>query len=181
MQRPHLKLVEQESVPQTRNERLEALFTANVSYLSSIGWSILGNREDVQDLLQDLFVLALRKLRDLEVPQAVSVWFSTAAVRLARRRLYRRRFLPFWSTTREDGSEMELHAVSPTPEQRILLKSVFRVLDEVPVPARLAWSLRVFEQMNLATVAELCDCSLATAKRRIAVAQRAIDEALGHA
>ncbi|MEO1172985.1 MAG: sigma factor-like helix-turn-helix DNA-binding protein [Myxococcota bacterium] len=38
------------------------------------------------------------------------------------------------------------------------------------------WVLRNLEQMSLAEVAEACDCSLATVKRRISAAQAELDE-----
>jgi RNA polymerase sigma-70 factor (ECF subfamily) len=54
------------------------------------------------------------------------------------------------------------------------------VLARVPVDCRAAWVLRHVEGEQLDAVALACRCSLATVKRRIAVAQSRIDEALGH-
>jgi DNA-directed RNA polymerase specialized sigma24 family protein len=42
----------------------------------------------------------------------------------------------------------------------------------------LAWSLRFIEGQQLDRVAEMCSCSLATAKRRIKAAQDAIARAI---
>jgi len=47
----------------------------------------------------------------------------------------------------------------------------------VPMPARIAWTLRNLDGMPLADVADACGCSLATAKRRIAAAHELIEEA----
>jgi RNA polymerase sigma-70 factor (ECF subfamily) len=52
------------------------------------------------------------------------------------------------------------------------------VLDRLPVNERLAWSLRHIEGEQLESVAVLCGCSLATAKRRIAAAQQAVERSL---
>jgi RNA polymerase sigma-70 factor (ECF subfamily) len=46
---------------------------------------------------------------------------------------------------------------------------------------RIAWTLRYVEREKLEEVARLCGCSLATAKRRIAATQAAIEEVFGHA
>ena len=43
---------------------------------------------------------------------------------------------------------------------------------------RVAWTLNYVEGETLEEVARLCGCSLATAKRRIAAAQRFIEEKL---
>ena len=42
----------------------------------------------------------------------------------------------------------------------------------------LAWSLRYMHEETVESVAELCGCSLATAKRRISAAQGRINEEL---
>jgi RNA polymerase sigma-70 factor (ECF subfamily) len=52
------------------------------------------------------------------------------------------------------------------------------VLDELPAAERLAWTLRHVEGERLEQVARQCGCSLATAKRRIAAAQDAIEQAV---
>lgn len=45
------------------------------------------------------------------------------------------------------------------------------MLESLPLEERLAWSLRHVEGHALEEVAAACDCSLATAKRRIAAAE----------
>ena len=54
---------------------------------------------------------------------------------------------------------------------------VYQILDRIAVDDRIAWALRYVEGQKLEQVAGLVDCSLATAKRRIARAQAAIEEA----
>ena len=59
------------------------------------------------------------------------------------------------------------------------MRAVYRVLDELPVDDRLAFTLHHIEGEKLEVVARLCRCSCATAKRRIARAQQAIEERMG--
>ena len=66
-----------------------------------------------------------------------------------------------------------------SPEDKLLLTRMYRALDGLPVNQRLSWSLRHIEGERLETVALLCGCSLATAKRRIVAAQKVISEAVG--
>jgi RNA polymerase sigma-70 factor (ECF subfamily) len=61
-----------------------------------------------------------------------------------------------------------------SPEQKALLPKIYAILDTLPVDQRLAWTLRYVEREQLDDVARLCDCSLATAKRKITAAQQAI-------
>ena len=59
-------------------------------------------------------------------------------------------------------------------DERRLIAQVYRALDRVPIRDRVAWVLRNVEGESLQQVAELCGCSLATAKRRIARAHAKI-------
>jgi RNA polymerase sigma-70 factor (ECF subfamily) len=71
-----------------------------------------------------------------------------------------------------------LAAPGAAPDERALLQKVYQLLDAQPVRERLAWCLRHVEGEPLERVAELCGCSLATAKRRIAAVQARLDRAL---
>ena len=53
-----------------------------------------------------------------------------------------------------------------------------QALDRLGVAERVAWTLRYVEGEPLGTVAELCECSLATAKRRIRAAQDHLREVI---
>lgn len=63
---------------------------------------------------------------------------------------------------------------------RALLSEVYEALDRLPADERIAWSLRHVEGEKLQNVANLCNCSLATAKRRIASAHARLLEEMGH-
>jgi RNA polymerase sigma-70 factor (ECF subfamily) len=66
-----------------------------------------------------------------------------------------------------------------SPDERALLSEVYQVLERLPIDHRLAWTERHLEGEALDQVALLCGCSLATAKRRIAAAQAALDKEIG--
>ncbi len=61
------------------------------------------------------------------------------------------------------------------PLDRLLLRAVYQVLDGLAVADRVAFVLHCIEGETLDAVARICSCSLATAKRRVARAQDAID------
>ena len=77
-----------------------------------------------------------------------------------------------------DAGLAELVDPAASPVDRLLLRAVYRVLDDMPVENRLAFSLHYIEGERMQAVASLCGCSLATAKRRVARAQRVIEERL---
>jgi len=53
---------------------------------------------------------------------------------------------------------------------------VFSALDALPASDRVAYTLRHIEGETMERVAALCGCSLSTAKRRVASAERALDK-----
>jgi RNA polymerase sigma-70 factor (ECF subfamily) len=61
---------------------------------------------------------------------------------------------------------------------RLLLRAVYQVLDDMPVDDRLAFTLHHIEGETVEVAAQLCGCSLATFKRRVARAHRLIKERL---
>ena len=106
-------------------------------------------------------------------------WLATVTVRVASRRLRRRRLWRFLGLDDVTGSA-EPVATGASPEQQALLASLYRVLDDVPVRERVAWALRFLEGRGLDEVATLCGCSLATAKRRVAAVQQVLERRFDH-
>jgi RNA polymerase sigma-70 factor (ECF subfamily) len=147
--------------------QVDQVFRDHVSYVAAIALRLLNNEDETDDLIQDVFVVAAEGLHRLREPGAVKGWLASITVRLALRRLRRRRFLRFFTS----GAPEELQAVatrSGDPEDRLLLREVYATLDEIPAAQRVAWVLRHLEGETVDRVAMLCGCSLATAKRRIA-------------
>lgn len=154
-----------------------ALFRRYSRYVAAVALRLLGRDDEVDDVVQDVFLAALRGLHQLRDPALIRGWLAQVTVRMAARRLRRRRVRAFFGLVREDGAE-QLAAPGASPEERVLLQRVYRALDGVPVAERLAFCLKHVEGMKLEEVARACGCSLATAKRRIAAAQARLDEEL---
>lgn len=156
---------------------IDELFRELAPYVAAVGLRLLGRRDEVEDLVQDVFLAAHRARRKLRVRHQARRWLTVVAVRSARARLRRRRLREL---LRLDDHEPEnLASGGATPEDSAFLAQVYAVLDRLPVDERLAWTLRHVQGEALAVVAELVGCSLATAKRRIASAQDAIARELG--
>lgn len=149
---------------------LDALFREHAPYLARIAARLLGNRAEVDDLVQDVFIVAMRGISSLRDPRAARGWLATIAVRRARRALRRRRLRAFLHLE----PELDLRFTGLGPETQAVLQQVYAHLERLPTNQRLAWSLRYLEGEPLEDVAALCECSLATAKRRIAAATRAL-------
>jgi RNA polymerase sigma-70 factor (ECF subfamily) len=155
-------------VPPPRGD--DRLFLDYSPHVARLAYRLVGREGDVDDLVQDVFVAAWESMPLLDEPRAIRAWLSRVTVRLAGRRLRRRRLAQFFGFDDEEPLELATSALSP--ESHAVMVQLYRRLDELPVAERLAWTLRHVEDESLEDVAALCGCSLATAKRRIARAQK---------
>lgn len=159
---------------------LDALFRRYSSYVAAVAHRLLGRDEEVDDTIQEVFLVAVKSLKTVRDPGAIRGWLARITVRTARQRLRKRRMRQFLGLE----SPVAYENVSDTGangEDRALLARVYRVLDAMPANQRIAWSLRYIEGEPLENVATLSGCSLATAKRRIAAAARVIEETFADA
>jgi RNA polymerase sigma-70 factor (ECF subfamily) len=156
------------------DDRLETAFRQYSRYVANLAYRLLGRDDEVDDVVQDVFMAAVRGLGRLHNAQAVRAWLATVTTRIARRRLRMRRLRTFLGFD-ESGEHEQIAQGGLTPEQAALLARVYAQLDLLPVNQRLAWTLRYVEGEQLEEVAVHCGCSLATAKRRIAAAQAQLD------
>jgi RNA polymerase sigma-70 factor, ECF subfamily len=138
-------------------------------YVAAIGLRLLGRVDEIDDLVQDVFIAAHRGLSGLREPGALKGWLATVTVRVAQRRLRARKLRMLLHLTPTYDYEL-LAQPGFSPEQSTMLAEVYEMLDELPVAERLAWTLRHVQGEQLERVAELTGASLATVKRRISAA-----------
>lgn len=155
----------------------DAVFRVYAPYVARIALRVLGRRDEVEDVVQEVFLQAHRKLETIEEPAAIRGWLATTTVRMSTRRLRRRRMLRFVGL---DGSHDYENVAdgSASPHQRALLAQVYRLLDGIPVEERTAWALRMIEKEPIEKVADLLGISESTAKRRIRAGQEAIERGM---
>jgi RNA polymerase sigma-70 factor (ECF subfamily) len=154
----------------------DTLFAGYASYVAGVAVRLLGRDDhEVDDVVQDVFWIAARRLGRIHSLEAARPWLVTVTVRTVGRRLRRRRWRRFF---RADAEVVDVPASGLSPEQYAMLQRSYRLLDRIPDPDRIAWLLRHVEGERLQDVALACGCSLATVKRRIAAAQGALDEVL---
>ena len=157
---------------------LAEIYRRYCPYVAAVVLRLCGRAQEIDDLIQDVFVEAARGLQRLREPEAIKGWLATIAVRLCHRHLRRRRVRRLLGLDQPtDYGHLVSHQSSPV--DRLLLAAVYRILDEVPVADRLAFGLHHLEGEKLEVVARWLGCSCATTKRRIARVQRRLREALG--
>jgi len=157
-----------------------ALYRRYAPYVAAIAARIMGRDHELDDLVQDAFVNALRGLRDLREPAAIKGWLAKITVRLATRRLRQLRLRRALHLSRDVADDELIVAPGANADQRALIAKVYRVLDHLPAAERVVWVLRHVQGEPLQRIPELCDCSLSTVQRRLSRAQAVLERELAH-
>jgi RNA polymerase sigma-70 factor (ECF subfamily) len=155
----------------------DAIFRRFAPYVGRVALRIIGRPSEVDDVVQDVFIQAMRGLRGVRDPAAVKSWLVTVTVRACNRRLRRRRTRQWLGW--EPLSELPpTSAPGASESERVAIVNLYRLLDRLPASERVAWTLRHLVGESLESTAALCDCSLATIKRRIAAAHARLQEGM---
>lgn len=154
----------------------ETLYRRHASYVVDLITRLAGKEDEAEDIAHDAFLIAFDKIATLRDTAAFRAWLAQIAVSLLRRRWRRQSLLRRLGIGGvDDGPVLASQAAEDTgPEVRAELAGIERVLTRLPPADRLAWMLRRVEGFQMDQVAQSCACSLTTAKRRVAAADRVI-------
>lgn len=133
----------------------------------------LGPDQDVEDLLQESFLRFFQSVGGLRDPSLLASFLVGITLRVARSELRRRRVRRILRLT--DPAELPEPVGPPSDEAaRRAVRDLYAVLDGVQPDTRIVFVLRFVERLELTEIAVALDCSLATAKRRIARAEEIV-------
>jgi RNA polymerase sigma-70 factor (ECF subfamily) len=142
-----------------------ALFDRYAPYIQRVIAKMVGYSEPERpDLLHDVFVRALERIGDLKNPKALKSWMVGVAVLVTKEWLRRRRRVGPPVTPQRAA---ERAGPSAPPEAIEALQSLHSLLDRLSEDDRAVFVLRFLEGMNLNEIAEGCDLSISTARRRV--------------
>ena len=169
-------------------EAVRYLVTANNQRLFRTAWSILGNRQEAEDVLQSCYARALEAIGSFEGRSALSTWLTRIAINeaLARKRVQERRRRQFEA---EGVEVLEIyreqlakgsHAPSPEAEAaREQLRSILeRAIAVLPESFRTVFVLHEIEGVTVEEVAQMLDIPSGTVKTRLMRARRKLQQAL---
>jgi len=149
----------------------------------TVAYRFLGNREDALDVAQEVFVRAYDGIGEFRGASGVYTWLYTIASNLSRNwlrdggRKGRNMAVPL-----EAAEWREPDAAAPDPrasaQRRELDETLQRCLDELPEACRMAFVLRVFENLSYDEIATAMACPEGTVKSRINQARRVLRERL---
>jgi len=156
-----------------------------------IAYGVLGNRQDAEEVAQDVFVRIYRALPKFRGDAEFSTWMYRIAMNLARNK-YRwnksrgaKQNISIQATEENDdmpGPGIQVEATELTPDAEVDLeefrRNVMAEIEGLPPLYREALVLRNVEEMSYERIAEVLDCKLGTIKSRIARAREELRKRL---
>lgn len=163
----------------------EVLVRRHQNAMYGVALRVLANPDDAEDVTQNAFVTAWRKLPEFRAEARFSTWMyrivSNLALNAARDRSRR-------ATPTDDletvgtGARWQAGAPVADPARRAetvaLLAAARAALDGLPPDLRLCWLLREMENCTYQEVADIAEVSLDTARGRIYRARLQLAEAM---
>ena len=154
----------------------EALFKRHARMALGLAHRLLPRDEDVDDVVQDCFVSALKRLGSLDNPQAFAAWLGSIVVRTVGKRLRRRRLLTRLGLRAPEELDPDAIAAPSAPgEVAVELRRVYAVIGSLPAEARIALVLRRVDGLEVPDIARRMGLSLSTVKRRLKTAEEFLE------
>ena len=127
--------------------------------------SIVAERELAEDVVQDVFILLLRKLGWLRDPRHFRAWAFRIAVREAVRGIAKEKRGA--RSTPDDVLEEVPDPRGMEPLRAMASAELVELVRELPVRSRAVLTLHYLDELSLAEVAAVLDLPIGTAKSRL--------------
>ncbi len=138
------------------------------------------NEDDVQDILQESYIKALSKIKELDKPESFQSWLNQIVANKCKDFLKKKKPMLF------EAEENEVYEVLPDedlnfrPEdsldQNELQRTVMEVLDELNEEKRACVLMMYFEELSVSEIAETLEIPEGTVKTRLFSARKDLKE-----
>ncbi len=157
------------------------LYRLNAEYVYRLCYSLLQHREDAEEVLQDTFEYAFRRLRRYDARRAgLRTWLYQIAVSRCRNKR-RRRWLPQFSLSVFDQEE-PADEQAPAPDEHLALddrqRQVWGALGRLSPKLRETAVLRYYDELSFAQIGQILGINAKTAESRMRLAHKALRELL---
>lgn len=169
-------------------EDFDAIVHSHQRRVFRVLFSLVRDQDLADNLTQDCFLRAYQNRATFRGEASVETWLIRIAVNLARDHARNRR-LAFWrnilhrpSHPEPEPAEIEVSDPCPSAERAVLareqLAAVESALAKIPTQQRTAFSLRFFDEMTLADIAEAMQVEVGTVKAHLFRALSAVRKKL---
>ncbi|HSH05369.1 MAG TPA: RNA polymerase sigma factor [Anaerolineae bacterium] len=159
----------------------DALYQQHVAYIYRLAYSLLQNREDAEEVLQDSFEYAFRTLHRYDPHKAsFKTWLYQITVSRCRNKR-RRKWLPTFAWQHLPG-EAQLPADEPLLDEQMVLneqqKLVWHALSQLTPKLRETAVLRYYENLSYQEIGHIVGASAKTVESRMRLARQSLKNIL---
>lgn len=164
-----------------RQDALEEMFLASRSRFLAIANSILRNRDDAEDALQEAFLSAYRHVHTFEGRSALKTWFTRIVSNVALMMLRKRkssvvRLLAEGGASCNESWTENIPGAQPDPEiiyaERETLQFIDEKLEKLKPLLRQAFTMAYYDDLSVAEASAMLGVSCGTFKGRLFHARR---------
>lgn len=136
-------------------------------------YRILGNRSEMDDLMQEAFIQVFRGLHNFRGEARLATWIDRITVRVAYRYISRRKKIPM---PVEDFGHLQSSEPAPNAlaESRQGVDHLYKALAQLPASSRIAFALYEIDGKSVAEVATIVGAAKSATKLRIWRARRTL-------
>jgi RNA polymerase sigma-70 factor (ECF subfamily) len=164
----------------------DTLIRRHDRFLYRVARSILLDDYEAEDVVQETFIKAFKRLVDFRGEARLSTWLTRIALNEALGRKRRRRNTVELGALQHSNAQIEpspMIASAQDPEltaaQHQIRKLLERAIDELPDSLRTVFVMRDVEELSTAEAARLLGLGVPTVKTRLHRARRMLREVLG--
>ena len=157
----------------------DALYEQHATRLLNLAWRMCGTRADAEDLLQEIFLQAYRKLPEFRGESAIGTWLYRLAMNRCLDHLKSRhtRAGTATSTLNEDVMPAELRSLT-TSEIGVKKLDLERAIAQLPEGARAVFVLHDVEGFQHQEIASILGITEGTSKSQVHKARLRLRELL---
>ncbi len=151
---------------------LEAIARSELPRVTRLLRRLLGPREDLEDLVQTVFLELCRALPRFRGDSALSTFVGGITVQVARRAMRPTAWVRFRSEADTEPTSRERPDHGATRAEQV--RRIRAVLEDIAPKKRIAFSLWAFEGMDVRAIAKMTGASVSATRSRIFYAQKAL-------
>jgi RNA polymerase sigma factor (sigma-70 family) len=157
-------------------EALQRLLTHNWPWLKGLVYSIVGDADQVDDILQDICVRVITKIDSLREPERFRPWLAVLARRqaLRHRQQKARRPGPLYEEIAELKCDEKAQQLFEKVEQMEQCRRILKAVRSLPEKYRQVFMLAYADDLTYGNIAEILDIPITTVQIRLVRARRMI-------
>jgi RNA polymerase sigma factor (sigma-70 family) len=157
-------------------EALQRLLKANWGWLKGLVYSVLGGPQDLDDVMQEICLRVIQRIRTLREPERFRGWLAVLARReaISHSRGRRPKLIPFDGTPLPEHADDDVDDPTLDVERQELCGRVLEAVRTLPEKYREVFVLAHSGELTYAEIAEVLDVPITTMQIRLVRARRMI-------